>query len=601
MKMLPEEALVQGATVPQLAPELGQLIQAEAFIALKSIPKRGVEIGGFLYSSQDSGTVIDGLELVPCQYLSGPFYRPSAVDVRVLREKAEMLAVYERKRLMGFFRSCTRDQFIVEPEDDLVMREMLPPGAAILLAKPLPSGKAITRLFLRDKSGQWTLAEEGRLEYLPAAPPPVAPPEETSPARPRQMEGESLAQPLSPNGQKAMLSAPSMEAQASAYFPAPPRRMAWWVAGFLAFAAVLGLAWFYEQRSQIFSPNTEMGLQVDVEGGNLRIRWNRNLPAFRSAKLGILQIFDGAQHRNILLDPDQLAHGSILYKSESGDVTFRLEVESVKNAPISESVRALNLTKATHEEAKPETESSFSSASVPTPISVPPVGLVTSPSFGSGSKLPRLEAPKPKIPPVGETAKPTDKAVTQGQDVMVPPASSAPPVRSSVAATEPPTPTQDTVSAAPTEVVSAPPAPLLAIDHGKPLELATAPTSTSLATGERLPARQLTVQPSSSSGFPAAASDFVPPKPLQRVVPKVQPIGTNLVQKDTDIQILVTINEAGHVTAARQSGTESKNTYLVGQAITAAKQWTFEPAKVQGHNVPSSHTIKFHFGAAGNR
>jgi TonB family protein len=62
------------------------------------------------------------------------------------------------------------------------------------------------------------------------------------------------------------------------------------------------------------------------------------------------------------------------------------------------------------------------------------------------------------------------------------------------------------------------------------------------------------------------------------------------------VEVIVKVNETGHVTDARlPDGAKKVNPSLAGAAILAAKQWTFEPATLSGRAVPSEHSIIFKF------
>lgn len=91
-----------------------------------------------------------------------------------------------------------------------------------------------------------------------------------------------------------------------------------------------------------FLPSAGLGLRVEVQGDRLLINWDRRSPLIRSALDGVLRIEDGEQRRALYLDSSQVAAGSILYKPASGDVTFRLEVQSEQGARMVESVRVLD-------------------------------------------------------------------------------------------------------------------------------------------------------------------------------------------------------------------------------------------------------------------
>jgi TonB family protein len=59
--------------------------------------------------------------------------------------------------------------------------------------------------------------------------------------------------------------------------------------------------------------------------------------------------------------------------------------------------------------------------------------------------------------------------------------------------------------------------------------------------------------------------------------------------------VQVRIDDAGRVAEAHVLNGSNENQLLTNAALAAAKEWIFEPAKMNGKNVPSGHAIEFHF------
>src|SRR5450755_1000525 len=89
-------------------------------------------------------------------------------------------------------------------------------------------------------------------------------------------------------------------------------------------------------------PNSDLGLQAESKGGSVLLSWNRLNPIVQSATGGNLQIDDGTQHREVQLDAEQIVNGSLLYRSVSDDVTFRIEMRGERGATIRQSLRVLD-------------------------------------------------------------------------------------------------------------------------------------------------------------------------------------------------------------------------------------------------------------------
>jgi hypothetical protein len=87
---------------------------------------------------------------------------------------------------------------------------------------------------------------------------------------------------------------------------------------------------------------TGLGMRVEVEGGNLRVSWNRETLATQFMKEAVLRIDEGLQHRQLQLNAAQVADGSLLYKPASDDVTFHLEIHGSGTSVISQTVRVVD-------------------------------------------------------------------------------------------------------------------------------------------------------------------------------------------------------------------------------------------------------------------
>jgi TonB family protein len=86
------------------------------------------------------------------------------------------------------------------------------------------------------------------------------------------------------------------------------------------------------------SSATLLALRVERRTNDWRLRWNRDAAA--NATQGRLTITDGAIHKQLDLDANELRNGSIVYTPKTDDVVLRLEMESAgSGTPLVESVR----------------------------------------------------------------------------------------------------------------------------------------------------------------------------------------------------------------------------------------------------------------------
>ena len=99
---------------------------------------------------------------------------------------------------------------------------------------------------------------------------------------------------------------------------------------------------------------------------------------------------------------------------------------------------------------------------------------------------------------------------------------------------------------------------------------------------------------------PRAIPVVVPPRPIKQVMPNTRLFGLSNYHEPSRVEVQVKIDETGRVRDAVLLNDGSRvSQLLLGQVLAAAKQWAFEPAKVNGRTVPSSHTIVFNFGPHG--
>jgi hypothetical protein len=86
--------------------------------------------------------------------------------------------------------------------------------------------------------------------------------------------------------------------------------------------------------------NAGLGMRVQMQGDAILLSWNRDTPAVRSAKRAVLQIEDGLQKHKTVLEPDQLANGSILYNPGKAAVDFNLTVYATDGSTVTDHLQA---------------------------------------------------------------------------------------------------------------------------------------------------------------------------------------------------------------------------------------------------------------------
>jgi hypothetical protein len=475
----------------ELTPEVRETLRSEAFRALKALPRRGAEIGGFLTSAPDSVRV-DAVELVESEHLYGPSYRLSPSDFDVFRQRVQAICGTRESQPLAYFRSCTREDCLLEPDDLSFIREVLPEAPFFLLLKPFHNGNSTVRVFsTADK--QMLEEYELKMNFLAPQPEPAAvhpAPEFTPPPSPLPPKVDPM--------------------DLVSNYPARSNRSgsgyAW--VGYVALAAlfVIGGTWGIvtssgirphpKSRAVTSGPapparaNSDLGLRVEDQKDSFRVTWNRNLPALQNAS-GVLKIDDGREPRELELDQGQIATGSLLYVTRSSDLTFRMEVHGDQGVQLTERVRVV----VSRPESKPEIAR-------------------------ADPALPANRMPAPQPPP---------------EDIRLP-----------------------------------------------------------TGTGELV----VPVVRSWPSAAPRAGSEYHPAHPLRRITPEIQ---ASLLSKPAIVKVQVWVDDSGHVTEARELDSDPGAASTVpALAISASRQWTFEPAQSRGHNVPSDYRIVYWFTPHGS-
>lgn len=322
-------------------------LAAEVMRGFGSVPKRGAEVGGFLIGTIRPGVPamvrIDDFEPVACEYRRGPSYQFTEEDGVALEDGWRRLqpSVSPSAYAVGYFRSHTRDGFSLASEDLELLDRLFPgPAHVALLIKPYATKVSVGGFFVRE---QGEFPEVTPLEFPLRRRELLG--EEPAPRRSlaegrREGRGErstgAVATISEEPSQAAFRFAGSEPAQAAEAEPASAssRRPRGWVWLSLIFLfTLLGGVLGYElaltvgaRTSAITAQDLSLSLSVKKSGDNLRLSWSPLSPAVRSARRGLLEIDDGGYTRPVALDAAQLQNGSLIYRSVSNSVRFRMTV-----------------------------------------------------------------------------------------------------------------------------------------------------------------------------------------------------------------------------------------------------------------------------------
>ncbi len=392
-------------------------------------------------------------------------------------------------------------------------------------------------------------------------------------------------------------------------------------------------------------PDTGLGLKIEGQGDRVLLSWNRHNAVVQSAKGALLHIEDGAQRRDIRLDPSQVANGAVLYRPGSDDVSFHLEIHGSEGATVAGTMRVLDGAKTQPLEVKNAPPEVSGSTTAPTG-SLPSVVATTQPRSPREGVTAAPSNARVPYRPAASSYNAAERAVAEDRapvrtSAATPAPTSAAPARDDSAAT----PTSAVTASRPT-AVSAPP-PVSSAESRPPSTsnqtfgqtassttgqgagqtagqttsettrppdtakvsnwedtLATKPGSAGKPRGAD--ATQPTAVPNPAAAQPTSPFNtgtspggaFVPPRPMKQVLPDLSSSGP--IGATSQVEVAVRVNKKGHVTDAFLVGnTSGIAPRLASAAVGAAKQWTFEPATLRGKTVPSDHTIVFEFRPPG--
>ena len=344
-------------------------------------------------------------------------------------------------------------------------------------------------------------------------------------------------------------------------------------------------------------PDTGLNLRIEGQGDRVMLSWNRRNSVVHSATGGLLHIDDGTQHRDVRLDAAQIENGAVLYRPNSDDVSFRLQVQGQDGRTVAENLRILDSSRT----SQPlDLSASSQTAGTPTAITAAPVQAphVWQPVVASST----VTVPQPPEP----TLEPPKSATQSAQkfDLSRLNAPAIPPPTSPVTGNSDTTTRGSAPAVASTETG---PTPVQTDRRSEQLAPATSPQS---ALPEQLPpsaepAGQIPATPFSASAKPTLpatnaptfAQRYTPPRPIKQALPNISQLPASIIASTPEIDVIVTVNSSGRVTQARvQPHGRKPARAMVAAAVDAAKDWFFEPAKLDGKAVASEHTIVFQFG-----
>lgn len=536
------------------------------------------EIGGALLgtATEDaSGALVldvSDFSVLPSADAPDREYCSPLEQIRSLREG-------RNARAIGYFRTQGDADLGLRPHEIPLAREF-PNGAAIaLLLSPAADGRVLAGLI--DSDGmEFHNAPAKRFQFDEAAFGPLRPVAVPPPAPP----GVAPA----PNGRRmlvpVLVGAGALLAGAVGAY--------WWSGGLASKHAPL--------RSELAHPDTStapvsapasqgLDLAVNRAVGGLMVSWNG---AAVNAAGGQLIITDGDLPSEIVpLTADDVRKGKIFYRTNSERLRFRVELVDSGGRRWSDSVLVLGGAQA----------AGYSSASEPrvrdtaarSAYREQPPASSNLPPVESRPYAPATSAPQPSVP-ASQPRQPVSARTFQPPRQQ---SASAPVERTVILDAPSPMPVgapavhiaqaQPAVSAPPLRppaeapVAQSPPAQKPAQQTTPPLSNAVPPTQPAAG------AAQATT---------TAPRQYTGPVAISQITPRLELAIRSVLVNDVEVEVRVEIDASGHVVRAEPlQKLTGLYKHIERAAVNAAERWRFQPATINGKNVPSVQTIKFLF------
>jgi hypothetical protein len=341
-------------------------------------------------------------------------------------------------------------------------------------------------------------------------------------------------------------------------------------------------------------PSNGLNLRIEGQGDRVLLSWNRRNAVVRTATGAILHINDGERSRDVRLDPAQVENGAVLYRPTSDDVSFRLEVRGQDGGSVAENLRVLD-------SGGPAQVPELSSNSQPGSVITTPATVQVPHNWQPAPVTSRVDVPQP-LPRLEPTMPSKQKFDLSRLRAAASQGTTSSPTSAS------PLPTD---SGKETPAQQSPPASLLAQNTPPSTGPVLKPTSDTQQSPVPLqPAGSPNLQnPANELPANKPATDqtgldvqnpigrYTPPKPVRQVLPDISEVSPQLIAATPEVDVIVMVDRTGHVTHAQveRRGRKAPKA-IVAAAEIAARQWVFDPARLDGHTVASEHSIVFQFG-----
>ena len=533
---------------------------------------RPVEIGGLLLGRSLPGdavvTEVCDIELFPVSHARGQSYTLTGAERADLRRKMQRVAgnrVSAPLSVVGYFRSHSRPGLYLDQHDLAVMSDLFgAPGQVALLVAPHERPFQAGFFFWEDGD----IRRQSPYSAFPFDAAALLAGGYTILNRPTDVEVTPVAAP--PQTTAAVEVPAAALTVEAAPERAGKRRLRAWAAVAVLVVALVGTGWIARKAWQ---PADGLSLKVERAEGGLKLLWNHQSRLVRGAKRAAVQIADGDRRYTLELTNRQLALGSLMYFPNGSDVVFEVALRGPAG-DTSEMLRVLAPIIQPRNAPEPRRE---------TPAEPP--ALRPAPAVEANVRAPA----EPPVEPVNSTRKRASRKARKREGM--------PADREMAAASE----------ASRSMLVG-----FLPGRAGEPEMLPPPPDLPLLPQPETVAVKPfvhsfhreaaVTVSPAPVPGWRGVlhklplfhrlvgARNFVSPRPVRRVSLPVPPgMGAPLT-----VDVRVRVDQSGNVRGAELL-TGEPQTVLASAAQAAARQWRFEPARVNGREVPAEVVLSFRF------
>jgi proteasome lid subunit RPN8/RPN11 len=336
------------------------------------LSRGGIEAGGVLYGTREGRTVkILAQRPIPCEHTRGPAFLLSDQD------KAGLTSLLDRNEaalrdmvVVGWYVSHTKSEICLNDSDlEIYDGYFAAPWQVTLVLRPGRYGGTRAGFFVRETDGSVKAQRSyldfnvpdrtpNSLERVPGERPPARPgPMDRTPQSRTQLLRASRQvdpvretppvyreEPPAPRIADARLDPPRFQVPRAADPPMfkvePKRKLTWlWLLLWVVSLAVTGFGVrYFLDRTGAVEP---LGLAVTERDGQLQIEWNKAAKPIRAAIRGVLSVSDGPDSKEVPLNPEELAKGTMAYMRHGAEVQIKLSVFTPDGKPSQESTRFL--------------------------------------------------------------------------------------------------------------------------------------------------------------------------------------------------------------------------------------------------------------------